>query len=112
MRKEIKYFKWLRKLKDDISYRRLERMLRELGARGEVKSLSPDSLVAVECDDAVVILSLEKGGYAVFMVKDQIKLPDFRLNLTAEQMQEFNGGKGIRDRFLWYHNNEEGGGDG
>ena len=101
-KKELKYFKRFHKLHDDIAYCRLERMLRELVERGYEK-LSDDALTAIECDDGVVVLSLDKDGYGVFMIKDQIRLPDFWLRLTEKQMQEFNGGKGIRDRFLFYH---------
>lgn len=100
-KKELKYFKRFNKLHDDITYCRLERMIRELAERGYEK-IPKDALVAVECDDDVVVLSLDKGGYGVFMIKDQIRLPDFRLRLTEKQMQEFNGGEGIRDRFLFY----------
>lgn len=97
---------WGRKDPDEMPNYRLKRMIQEVGERG-ISELPPDALVAVECDDAVVVLSLESKGYAVFMIKDQIKLPDFKLRLSADQMQEFNRGAGIRSRFLWYKGTPE-----
>lgn len=101
-KKQLKYLKPFRKLQNDITYCRLERMIREMNER-DSSPLHTGDLLAVECDDGVVVLSLEEKGFSVFMVKEKINLPDFRLNLTEVEMQEFNGGRGIRSRFMFYH---------
>lgn len=41
------------------------------------------------------------------MVRNYLTLPDFSLRLTAEQMQEYNGGKGIKARSYKYRKNSE-----
>lgn len=76
--------------------------MREMNER-DSSPLHTGDLLAVECDDGVVVLSLEEKGFSVFMVKEKNLFPDFRLNLTEVEMQEFNGGRGIRSRFMFYH---------
>lgn len=93
--------KWRKKPKDDTAYYRLRRMLKELVARGD-EVLPADALVGVVCEDGIVLLDLDKKGYKVCMVKEYLKLPDFWLNLTDEQMSEFNGDKGISTRYFSY----------
>lgn len=94
-------FKKKKKLKDDIAYCRLERMLREMVERG-YQIVSTDNLLGVVCDDGIILLNFESKGWSVCMIKNSIALPDFRLNLTEDQMQEYNGGKGIKERFYLY----------
>ena len=94
-------FRKSKKLKDDVAYCRLERMLREMRERG-YENITTDNLYGVVCDDGIIILNFEDKGWSVCMVKNYTTLPDFRLNLTEEQMREYNGGKGIKGRFYQY----------
>lgn len=99
-------FRRLKKLKDDIAYCRLERMLREMRERG-YENITTDNLYGVVCDDGIILLNFESKGWGVCMVKNYVTLPDFKLNLTEEQMQEFNGGKGIRGRSYQYRKSSD-----
>lgn len=65
------------------------------------KKLPKDGIEAIVCNDGIVLLNLDKEGWAVSMIKDAVKV-DFSLNLTAEEMQEFNGGSGLRERYFPY----------
>lgn len=95
-----------KKLKDDIAYCRLERMLREMQESG-YETITTDNLYGVVCDDGIVLLNFEDKGWGVCMIKNHITLTDFRLNLTEEQMQKFNGGKGIRERGYPYRKSSD-----
>lgn len=67
------------------------------------KKLPKDGVEAIVCNDGIVLLNLDKKGFAVSMIKDAVKV-EFSLNLTAEEMQEFNGGSGLRERYFPYGN--------
>lgn len=90
-----------KKITEDLACHRINRMLREMVARGE-EQIPKDATVGVLCDDGLVLLDLDKKGFGVCMVKSFFRLPDFRLNLTEDQMIEFNGGKGIRKNYFPY----------
>lgn len=94
--------------KEEVSFssHRLRRMILEMVERGE-KVFTIPYLVAISCEDGLVLLDLNEKGCKVCMVKHRIRIPDFYLNLTEEQMQAYNGGKGIRGRFTPYK--EQGG---
>lgn len=96
----------LKKLKDDMAYCRLERMLREMADRG-YETVTTDNLFGVVCDDGIILLNFESKGWGVCMIKKHILLPDFKLKLTEEQMQEYNGGKGVRERVYPYRKDKE-----
>lgn len=99
-------FEKRKKLKDDMVYCRLERMLREMAERGYNLNTT-DSPVGIVCDDGIILLSFEDKGWRACMVRNYLTLPDFSLRLTAEQMQEYNGGKGIKARSYKYRKNSE-----
>lgn len=73
--------------------------------KNEKVDLPVEGLEAVICNDGVVIFDTEKSGAGIFLVKHFRTVP-FSLNLTLEEMQEFNGGAGIRERYFTYKSDE------
>lgn len=82
---------------------RLDALLGALASQETRKKLPKEGAEAIVCNDGVVLLNLSREGYAISMIKDVVKA-NFNLNLTAAEMQEFNGGgKGLKERFFSYN---------
>ncbi len=84
------------KMKSDKQLCRLTRLLDVLMESAE--EFPTDGAKAVICDDGVVIFGISKYQTDIMMIKDTCKV-NFSMNLTEEEMQEFNGGKGLSVRY-------------
>ena len=69
-------FRRLKKLKDDIAYCRLERMLREMRERG-YENITTDNLYGVVCDDGIILLNFESKGWGSMYGKKLCYSPRF-----------------------------------
>lgn len=65
------------------------------------KKLPKEGIEAIVCNDGLVILNLTSKGFGVSMIKFTVPV-DFNLDLTEEEMQDFNGGIGLRERCFPY----------
>ena len=73
--------------------------------KAEAVDLPDAGVEAVICNDGVVLFDTEKDGAGIMLIKCFRTIP-FSLNLTLEEMQEFNGGEGVRERYFTYHDKE------
>lgn len=81
----------------DMEYSRLKRLLDELGYKKV--ELPVVGVKAVVCNDCIVIFDLAEEGYSVTMIPEYSTV-GFDLNLTPKEMEEFNGGSGMRGRYF------------
>lgn len=92
-----------KKMKSDKSMCRLDRLLSVLKQQHPDKELVAEGVEAIVCNDGLVILNLTSKGFGVSMIKFTVPV-DFNLDLTEEEMQDFNGGAGLRERYFPYRN--------
>lgn len=92
-----------KKMKSDKSMCRLDRLLSVLRQQHPDKELAAEGVEAIVCNDGLVILNLTSKGFGVSMIKFTVPV-DFNLDLTEEEMQDFNGGVGLRERYFPYRN--------
>ena len=83
------FWKNTKKMKTDKQLCRLSSLLDNLLESNS--DLPTEGVEAVICEDGVVVFNINAKGSEIFMVKN-IRKADFSLNLTEEEMQEFNGG--------------------
>lgn len=92
---------WSKKFKkskpSDMEYSRLKRLLDELIYKKI--ELPEEGMKAVVCNDCIAIFNLDKEGYSVTLVPAYDTV-SFDLNLTPKEMEEFNGGSGLRGRYF------------
>ncbi|GEM_PF-4081295 len=83
----------------DMEYTRIKRMLDEMQRQGvEILQGVPKAIV---CNDRVVIIQAEEKGFTVQIIPAYSTL-SFDLNLTPEEIKNFNGGDGSV-RYFKYH---------
>ena len=85
------------KMESDKQILSLDKLLEELLKKGV--DLPVEGTEAVICNDGVVLFDINHKGAGICMVKNQRAI-DFNLNLTEEEMQEFNGGKELGERYI------------
>ncbi len=90
-----------KKMKNDKPVCRLDRLLSVLKQQHPDKELTAEGVEAIVCNDGIVLLNLNSKGFGVSMIKLSVPV-DFNLDLTEEEMQDFNGGSGLRERFFPY----------
>lgn len=78
----------------------LDRALGKLAERDKRPMLS-EHLQAIVCEDGIILIDMDPKGYGICLLRDYQTL-DFKLGLTEAEMQEFNGGIGLRDRYFPY----------
>lgn len=91
---------WKRKKPKKCNYdKQLDKVKDLLDVLLESKEEFPtDGAKAVICDDSIVIFGISIDQTDIMMIKDTCKV-NFSMNLTEEEMQEFNGGKGLSVRY-------------
>lgn len=78
---------------------RVKRLLQEM--KNEAIDLPCEGLEVVICNDGAVLFDVGKDGAGVMLIERFRTIP-FSLNLTPEEMREFNGGAGLQARFMGY----------
>ncbi len=88
----------------DLEYSRIKRLLDEMMSQGvEILQGIPKAIV---CNDCVVIVQVEEKGFTVQIIPTYSTL-SFDLNLTPEEIKNFNGGDGSVRYFKFHKETQE-----
>lgn len=91
------------KMKSDFSNYRLKRFLYEMDIKG--MELPRHGVKAVICADGVLIFDTCERGWVKISMINEFEQMDFNLNLNVEEMEDFNGGEGVKQRaYPWEGN--------
>lgn len=98
-----------RKKKNKVFNKCLDALDKALGklAEQDKRPMLSEHLQAIVCEDGVILIDMDPKGYGICLLKDYQTL-DTSLGLTEAEMQEFNGGRGLKSRYFPYMEDQNG----